>query len=232
LRARTSSIALASALAALALVVASPAPATAQEARPSLFERLGLDRLRLSAIGAAYGRVAPRNVEATSSYGIQADYGEIARHWHVMFEVSYWGSNFTDETVQGFIAQLRQSIRDPAGDDTILVDKVRVSDIALETTVRWIPSSPSVVLRPYLGGGIGAHIVSAESKLIDNTFIESALDQIGAGLTGLAGVDVTPTPRFSFGVEARYTLLANVRYGALRATATYHFSLSPSSRAP
>ncbi|MBX6332164.1 MAG: outer membrane beta-barrel protein [Gemmatimonadaceae bacterium] len=229
MRARTSSLALAG---ALAVLVAAPAPAHAQQARPSLFERLGLDRLHLSAIGIAYGRVAPRNVEATSAYGIQADYGEIARHWHVMFEVGYWGSNFTDETVQRFITQLRQSIRDPAGDDTILVDKVRVSDIALEATVRWIPSSPSVVLRPYLGGGIGAHIVSAESKLIANTFVESALDQIGAGLTGLAGVDVTPTPRVSVGLEARYTLLANVRYGVLRATATYHFSLSSSSRAP
>lgn len=219
-----------SALAALTLAAAAP-PAGAQQ---SLFDRLGLDRLHLSGIGVAVGPVAPKNVVATRSYGVQADYGEIARHWHILFGASYWGSRFDNSTVAGFIAQLKKSIVDPAGDDTIHTDDVRVSDIALEADARWVPVGPSVVVRPFLGFGIGAHVVNAESKMISGTFIENALDNVATGLTASAGVEVAPSPHIGFGVEGRYTLLSNVRFGAIRATASYRFSLSPSTstRAP
>lgn len=219
-----------SALAALAFLALAPRV----DAQRSIFDRLGLDRLHLSGVGIAAGPVAPKNVVATRSYGVQADYGEIAPHWHVLFGVSYWGSRFDNDAVAGFVSQLRKSIVDPAGDDTIVTDRVRVSDIALEADARWVPVPPSVVVRPFLGFGIGAHVVNAESKLIAGTFVESALDNIATGLTASAGVEIAPSPHVGFGVEGRYTLLSNVRFGAIRATASYRFSLSSSqhTRAP
>lgn len=217
---------------ALTLVLAAAPAAAPAQAGSSLAAQLGLDRLRLGAIGVAYGPVHPRNVEPTQSYGIQTDYGEIARHWHVLFGVSYWGSQFTDETVDRFVDQLRESIRDPAGDDTIIVSRVRVSDIALEGDARWMPLSQRAFLQPYVGAGIGAHIVNAESKLIADTFVERALDNIAVGVTGLAGIMLTPSRHVGVGVEARYALLSNVRYGTVRATATYHFSGPPSRSVP
>jgi hypothetical protein len=190
----------------------------------SLFQRLNLDRLRLTGIGVAYGPVQPKSVVATQSYGVQADYGAIAPHWRVVFSASYWGSRFTDATVQQFVAQLRHSL----SDTTVGIDpgKVTVSDIALEVEGHWIPTARSAFVQPYLGVGIGAHVVNAEGKLIDNTFVESALDNIASGFTGIAGVAILPSRRVSLGVEGRYTLLSTVRFGTLRATAMYHFDFS------
>ncbi|HJU65038.1 MAG TPA: hypothetical protein VJ596_05140, partial [Gemmatimonadaceae bacterium] len=160
---------------------------------------------------------------------IYADYGEITRHWRVLFSVSYWGSHFKPEVVREFEEQLRASIVDPSGDDVIDVGRVRISDIALELEVRWTPAERAI-LRPYLGGGFGAHVINAESRFIEGTFVESALDNINSGVSGIVGLETRPIGRFTLGVQARYTLLSNVRFGTLRAGINYH--LSPPRRSP
>lgn len=203
----------------LAAPLGVPTVAPAQ----GLFEKLGLDRLRLSGLGVAYGPVRPKGVIGTESYGIQADYGEIARHWRIFFSASYWGSRFNDQTVNQFVQQLRQSVIDPSADDTIRPQTVRVSDIALEAEGRYTPATRSAFFQPFIGAGLGLHVVNAESPLIANTFVESALDDIASGITGVAGIDFYPARTLAFGVEARYCLLSNVRYGTLRATLRYRF---------
>ncbi|MGH7720260.1 MAG: hypothetical protein ACREON_15630 [Gemmatimonadaceae bacterium] len=206
-----------------ACLLALALPARQASAQGSLFERLNLDRLRLTALGVAAGPVSLARVEGTESYAIQADYGEIARNWRALFVVSYWGSRFKRETVREFEEQLARSITDPSGDDVIEVGEVRVSDIALEAELRWTPRE-RWALRPYLGGAFGAHVINAESPFIEGTFVESALDNINTGLSGVIGLETAPLGRLSFGVQARYTLLSNVRFGALRAGATYNLS--------
>lgn len=203
---------------ALALL-ATPGLARAQG---SLFDRI--DRLRLRSLSLAYGPVTPKNVVGTQSFGAEADYGQIAGHWHVVFDVGYWASRFDNETVARFVDQLKQSVVDPTGDDSIVADRVRVSDLSLEVEGRWMPGSATVLLRPYLGGALGAHVVNVQSKLIDHTFVASALDGVATGLTAVAGLELAPLPRLGIGVEARYTLMSNVRFGTVRALATYHFS--------
>jgi hypothetical protein len=195
-------------------------------AQGSLAERLGLDKLHLTALGVAAGPVRPARVEPTVSYALQADYGEIAQHWRIFFIASYWGSRFTDEAVNGFVAQLRKSIVDPAQDDTIRAGQVRVSDISLDLDARYLPLDHAFV-SPYVSIGLGAHVVNAESPLIQGTFVESALDNIGTGISAGVGLDLARTHRVSVGVQARYTLLANVRFGSLRASGSYHFALAP-----
>lgn len=207
------------ALLALAALALSPGTARAQ----SLFERLGLDRLHLVALGMEAGPVAPMRTVATTAYAIHADYGEIVPDWRVVFTATYWGSRFDAQTVQRFEHQLAAATIGPAGDATVKIGTVRISDIALETDIRWSPRH-SGVLRPYAGGAFGAHFVNAENKVINNTFVESALDQISAGITALGGVETAPLYRMSVGVQARYSLLSTVRFGTIRAFASYHFA--------
>ena len=192
----------------------------------SVAERLCLDKLHVTALGVAVGAVYPAQVVPTTSYAVQADYGELAPHWRILFTAGYWGSRFTDEAVNGFVEQLRQSITDPAQDDTIHADQVSVSDIALDIDARYTPVRHTF-LTPYASVGIGAHIVNAESALIQGTFVEGALDNIGTGLSTALGMDIRPSHRFTLGVQARYTLLANVRFATLQTSATYHFGLAP-----
>ncbi len=198
--------------------MAAVAPARAQ----NLFQRLDLDKLRLEGIGVVVGPVSPSTIVSAQSYGIQADYGEIASHLRVGFSASFWNSRYDDKTVARFVTQLEQSLSNP--DDSIIPDRVKVAVISIEADLRYTPTGAHAAVQPYIGGGLGLHIVNAESKLIRNTFVESALDNIGAGISAIAGIAILPTHRVGVGVEARYTVLGTLRFGTVRAGATFHFS--------
>src|SRR5438105_4410086 len=93
LRARTEHVRLT--IVALALLGASAAarPLVAQ-AEGSWIERLGVDKLRFTALGAQVGRVNPHGIEPASAYALQVDYGELAPGWRIVFNATYWGSRF------------------------------------------------------------------------------------------------------------------------------------------
>ena len=195
---------------------------------PSLFERLNLDKLRLSALGTSVGRVKPSQTEATQAYGVHADYGRVAERWNIVFSVTYWGSRYEQETLRRFRDTLSNVIVDSTGDYRIELGEITISDIALGTELRWAPRrAASTVLRPYLGGGLAAHVVNAEGRAISGTFVERALDNITAGVIGVAGVDAVFFSHLSFGMQARYDLLSGSRFGALRVVATYVFDPLP-----
>jgi opacity protein-like surface antigen len=197
----------------------------------SLFERLNLDRLRLTGLGFTVGPVRASRADDTQSFGVYADYGYVTPSWRVVFSATYWGSHFRDEFVETLEARLREHIIDPSGDDTLDLGRVNVSDIALEVDLRYTPR-PNAALRPYAGGGVGAHMINAESPFINDTFVESALDNISAGLAAFAGIDTAPAGRFSFGLQARVNLLSNLRYWSGRALVTYFFGNQPPSSPP
>jgi opacity protein-like surface antigen len=208
----------------VAVLTTLAAPARAQ----NIFQRLDLDKLRLEGFGAVAGPVSPSTVVSTQSYGVQADYGEITPHVRVGFSGSFWSSRFTDKVVEQFIQQLQKSLSNPG--DSIKFDRVKVSTISVEADVRYTPTNTRAAVQPYVGGGLGLHIVNAESKLIQGTFVESALDNIGAGISAIAGVAFLPTHRVSVGLEARYTVLGTLRFGTVRAGGMFHFSRSNTTK--
>ena len=212
---------------AIAIVALAPSTGGAQ----SLFERLNLDRLRLTALGAAAGPVRPSRVEETEVYSVFADYGAITHSWRVVFSATYWGSHFRDEVVRELEDRLRSQVVDPSGDDTLDLGRIDVSDIALEIDLRYTPR-PADALRPYIGGGLGAHIINAESPFIADTFVESALDNISAGFAAFAGIDTAPVGRVSLGLHARMNMLSTVRFWSARALVTYFFGAQPPSSPP
>ena len=88
MRARIDHFRLTTAIIALLLATAVPRPAMAQ-AEGSWLERLGIDKLRFTALGAQVGRVNPYGIESTPAFALQVDYGEIAPSWRVVFNVTY-----------------------------------------------------------------------------------------------------------------------------------------------
>lgn len=205
------------------LLGAAPRAAVAQAetgTAESLFERFGLDRLRLTAVGVGGGVVKPTQMEGTEAYAVHADYGELAPRWRVVFSATYWGSRLTDKAVRAFADTLRKSVTDPTGDFTVELGRVTVQDIALDMDLRWAPRRERR-FRPYLSGGVGAHVLNAEGRAISGTFVERALDNITAGVTTSAGVDLVLIPQLSIGMQARYDLLSGARFGSLRAVGSY-----------
>src|SRR5262245_57906517 len=77
----------------LVALVAAGHRLEAQE-NQSWAERLGIDKLKFTALGVQVGRVAPYGIEPTTSYSLQADYGEIVPNWRIVFNATYWGSQF------------------------------------------------------------------------------------------------------------------------------------------
>jgi hypothetical protein len=195
----------------------------AQDSTGSLLSTLGIDRLRLRAVGMSAAYVKPSQIEATESSGVHADYGEVVPRWHLVFGVSYWHSRFEPDVVQRFADSLRAIVVDPTGDAQVDVGTVRVSSIAVTADARWSPRPGRPRLRPYLGLGLGAHAQNAEGRPVSGTFIESALDNIVAGVAASAGADVLLLPNLSLGMQARYDLLSGSRFASLRASASYVF---------
>lgn len=212
--------ALAAALALLVLPLA--APVSAQE---SLFERMNLDRLYLVTFGASVGHVQPSQVEATTAYALHADYGEISPRWRVVFTTSFWRSHLEQEVVQQFADSLQKSIVGPDG-AYIEPGRISISDIAVTVDLRWTGTELRH-LRWYVGGGGGAHVLNAEGPLIAGTFVERALDNITAGVTGTAGFDLLTLDPLIMGAQLRYDLLSGFRYGSLRAAVSYRFGGRP-----
>jgi opacity protein-like surface antigen len=223
-------VALGAALAAAAPLAAqvAPPPPVPDSVRGTIFERLNLDRLRFSGLGVAAGVIRPSKAEPTASYTVMADYGEIAPRWRVLFTATYWGSRVKQRYIEPLADSLRNSITDPTGDYTIDLGRARISDIALLADVHYSPRRLTAgPIRPYLGGGIGAHIVNAEGRAINGTIIEQALDNITTGIAGMAGVGVRVLPNLSVGGEARFDLLSAARFASLRAIGTYVFDAAP-----
>ncbi|HEX2718226.1 MAG TPA: hypothetical protein VHM67_11130 [Gemmatimonadaceae bacterium] len=213
-------------MARLSLVAALVAPATvAAQDDPGLFERLNLDKLRLTAFGASGGPVIPTGTEATTLYSLQADYGEVSPRWRVVFTATYWQSRYTPELVERLEQRLRESLVDSTQRARFSLGTIRVSDIAVGGDLRWTPRTGG--FRPYLGGGVLAHVVNAEGKAIQGTIIENSLDNIALGFAAVMGGDVTLARHIGVGLQARYDLTSGVRYGSLRAVLTYHFDTAP-----
>ncbi|MHB1223167.1 MAG: hypothetical protein ACYC2G_03840 [Gemmatimonadaceae bacterium] len=223
---------IAAALAAVVLLAAMAVPAAAQVSDTtragSLMERLGVDRLRLSTIGASGGVVKPAQIEPASLVSVSADYGQVVPGWRVVFSVTYWKSRYTDATVQRLADSLQGVIVDPTGDATVDIGRVRVSMVAVSSEARWSPRQGRRLVyrrvRPYVGGALGLYAVDAEGRGISGTFVESALDNIAAGVAGLAGGDILLFPNFTVGMQARYDLLSGARFGSLRVGGNYVFS--------
>jgi hypothetical protein len=197
-------------------------PAAMRAQDTSFFQRLGLDRLQFVSLGAGVGRVAPSEVEASQLYAITTDYGEVARNWRVVFDVSFWESRYTDAAVATFVDSLRKSIVDPTNDYSVLASHVQVYDITFSGAVRWQRAS-AVAVRPFVGLGIATHVINAEGRLIKGTFVERALDNLSTGLFANTGILFRPWGRIVFETQARADVLSGFRSLQLRAGAQYLF---------
>ena len=212
---------------AVVLVVASRLEAQEDQ---SWAERLGIDKLKFTALGVQVGRVAPYGIEPTTSYSLQADYGEIAPGWRIVFNATYWGSQFTDKSVQAYADSLKNAISDPTGDAEVILGDITVSDIVLGADARRT-YKPSRWLSPYLGAGIATHIVNADGRLIDGTFVERATDVIAIGVAGTVGLNVRVPRHIALDAQARYDFLSLARFASLRVGASYYFD-NPRPRTP
>jgi len=188
----------------------------------SLIQRMQLDKLQIVSLGGSVGRILPSQVEPTMVYGISADYGEIAPNFRVSFSTSYWSSRYRDVVVKAFLDTLANSLNNPNGTAELVQSKISLYDVTIGADVRFVPNY-SGELKPFFGLGIAAHVINAEGKLIQGTFVERSLDDIAAGLYVVTGVSFRLFRHLGLEGMARGDLLSGFRSTQARAGGIYYF---------
>lgn len=203
-------------------VVARQLRAQARRGAP-VYRRVGLDRLRLTAVGVSAGLAKPDQVVATPLYAVYADYGEVAPALRAVFGLAYWSSRFTTRAVDGYA----RAVAAAAGSPGVRVGRVRASDVVLNADLRYRPRVlrdrrlPLLGLRPWVSGGAAVHLFDVQGAPLSNTFVERALDGIAFGAAAAIGADVRLLPNVQLAAQARYDLFNGAHFGTVRAGASY-----------
>lgn len=196
----------------------------AERQRGDPVTRFQIDRLRLSAVGAAAGLAVPDEVRITPLYSVWADYGEVARDVRAVFGVMLWASEFRRTAVDEFA----RAIGAAAGSDSVRLGRIRASDVVLHADLRWRPRTirgwrtPGAV-RPWVGAGFGVHLLDVQGAPVTGTFVERALDGVAGGAAASVGLDLVVTPSVQFTGQARYDLFSGAHFASVRTGVSYIF---------
>jgi hypothetical protein len=185
------------------------------------FDSIALDRLQIQSLGLSAGWVNPSQLLPTNLYALQAEYGPVAAGWRASFGVSFWDSRFRDAVVQTFVDSLQKSVSSPTA--RVEPSRITVYDVTFGLDLRYTPPTLNGDVRPYVGFGAAAHVINAEGKLINGTFVERSLDEIAGGLFVDAGVTIRLIRHFGLEGSVRGDMLSAFRSIQARIGGNYYF---------
>jgi opacity protein-like surface antigen len=181
------------ALAAALLLAVASAPALAQSQQTTQQADTGLG---VKGIGARIGFVDPEDASGTAALGVHMDAGTFVRGVHLMPYVEYWSAG---ASIGGYNVDLS--------------DLTFAADINMD-----FPLSGSS-LTPYLGGGLGLHILSQDSNVPG----VSTEDESKFGFNIQGGMRNQVMPNLSLFGEARYSFVSDMNQLKLMGGFTYQF---------
>jgi hypothetical protein len=181
-----------------------------------------LDRLQLTTLGAGVGSVRPAQIVPAMTYSLEADYGEAMPGWRVMFGLSYWESRFQDNVVRAFVDTLSRSLSDTTA--RVSPSPVNLYDVTFNVSLRYAPNAAGAgVIAPFADVGVAGHVLNADGKLINGTFVERSLDDVAAGVFAAVGVQVRWVQHVAIEGQARADLLSGFRSTQFRVSGVYYF---------
>src|SRR5260370_38697605 len=158
-----------------------------------VLNQFSYDNLRFSGIQADVGLLGASNLTGALAGGVRVDYGRIAPKVRVLFGLSYFRSQFSDQGRARFVQRLKSIVIDPSRDDTIRVGRISLSDVIGDVDFQFVfPQGQTATV--YLGAGVGIHVRNGSGAAIKGTFVEDALDVITAGLNGRMGAEFRLSP--------------------------------------
>jgi hypothetical protein len=199
------------------VVMARSAPVAAQPG----FDAIALDRLQIQSLGLSAGWINPSQLLPTKVFALQAEYGPVAPGWRATFGVSFWDSRFRDAVVQTFVDSLQKSVTEPTA--RVEASRITVYDVTFGLGLHYTPPTMNGDVRPYFGFGAAAHVINAEGKLINGTFVERSLDEIAGGLFANAGITVRLIRHFGLEASVRGDMLSAFRSIQARIGGNYYF---------
>jgi hypothetical protein len=173
------------------------------------------DNLRLSGIQLDVGVLGASQLMGTTVGGLRLDFGRIAPRVRLMLGLSYFKSDFDQESLTRFETALDSIIIDPSGDDTIDVGQIALGDFVGDIDFQYIfPQGRGITA--YVGAGLSIHLRNGSGPAINSTFVEDALDVVTAGLNGTIGFEFNLTRALRFTVDGRGVLSSGLQTASLR----------------
>jgi hypothetical protein len=176
-------------------------PGTVEAQRP--LDRFTYDNLGFHGLWPEIGILTSDRLEGTVSYGLRVDLGPFAPRLRTLVGVSYFRSDFKSKEITDFEEALRGVVNDPTDDFDIDLGNVRWADVAIELDLQYMLLPPGRRYTPYVGAGAGMHIRNGSGRAINGTFVEDALDMLGAGVSATAGVDLMLSRAFMMTLGGR-----------------------------
>jgi len=101
--------------------------------------------------------------------------------------------------------------------------RITVYDVTFGLGLHYTPPNLNGDVRRYFGFGAAAHVINAEGKLINGTFVERSLDEIAGGLFVNAGVTVRLIRHFGLEASVRGDMLSAFCSIQARVGGNYYF---------
>jgi len=207
------------------LLALAPGPLVAQ----GFLDQFSYDGLGFSGIGVDAGVIWSDRLTRESVGSIRIDLGLIAPRIRVMLGAAYYKGQLDPSEVRQFETRLRRVITDPTGDATVSVGNIDWATVATAIDFQYlIPVAGPVV--SYLGLGLGMQFWNGSGPAIDGTFVEDALDTIGAAGTGSAGFEVRLNGNLNATAEVRGALTSELRTVSTRFGFMYRFGRGGGTR--
>jgi hypothetical protein len=183
------------------------------------WEDFDYEDLEFRGVGIEGGQVWPARVEPTRLVGIRVDLGYAGPRVRISPHARYWSSQLRSEEVERLAEQIilvcERQVDAPCP-ETLDLGEVHLSNLELATDAHFV-LLPARRLTPYVGGGLSVHLLNGRGDFIDGTFVEDLLDTLSPGLGAVAGLNVLLAESLQVGVEARFMLASDVRYGSVSA---------------
>lgn len=203
----------------LALLLLAVGPSGALAAQ-GVLNQFSYDNLRFSGIQLDVGVLGASELTGATVGGLRVDYGRIAPRVRLLIGVSYFRSQFDQQSRDRFEQRLDSIIIDPSGDDTISVGRISLSDIIGDVDFQLVfPQGRGVTA--YLGTGVSIHVRNGSGAAINGTFVEDALDVITAGLNATMGFEFNLSPAWRFTIDGRGMLSSGLKTVSLRTGIMY-----------
>jgi hypothetical protein len=187
-----------------------------------VLSQFSYDSLRLSAIQVELGPLASSELQGSLAGGLRVDYGFIAPRLRLLLGLSYFRSEFNNDSRNRFEERIRALVNDPDSNFTVSIGRVFWSDLAGDLDLQYvIPQGPGITT--YVGFGASVHLRNGSGSAINDTFVEDALDEINAGFNATIGAEFALSRSWRFTLDGRGVVSSGLSTVSLRSGFMYRF---------
>jgi hypothetical protein len=200
---------------------------TFQLSAQGVLNEFSYDNLKLSGIQVDLGVLGASELTGATVGGLRLDYGRIAPKVRLMLGLSYFRSDFDQQSLDKFAAKLDDFVN-PGTPDSIELGQVKLGDIIGDVDFQLIfPQGKGITA--YVGTGVSIHVRNGSGSAINGTFVEDALDVVTAGLNGTIGFEFNLSRTWRFTLDGRGVLSSGLSTASLRTGVMFRL---PAGRAP